>query len=111
MPLQREIANQLPEMLELFKLNQVSCAALFGSCIKSNFNESSDVDVLVEFPEMIDPLVKGTALLDLQSNLEILLHRKVDLISYSAIQNPLFLSEVNETRLIVYGKSNTRVID
>ena len=96
---------QLPKMLELFERHQVSCASLFGSCTSNRFNETSDVDVLVEFSPQIDPIVKGTALLELEEDLEQLLHRKVDLISYSAIRNPYFLSEVNETRMIIYGTS------
>ena len=105
MQLNREIEMQLPKMVELFERHEVSCASLFGSCMNDRFNEASDVDVLVEFSPQIDPIVKGTALLELEEDLEQLLHRKVDLISYSAIRNPYFLSEVNETRLIVYGKS------
>jgi predicted nucleotidyltransferase len=105
MQLNREIEMQLPKMVELFERHEVSCASLFGSCMNDRFNEASDVDVLVEFSPQIDPIVKGTALLELEGDLEQLLHRKVDLISYSAIRNPYFLSEVNETRMIVYGKS------
>lgn len=105
MQLNREIEMQLPKMLELFERHEVSCASLFGSCMNDRFNEASDVDVLVEFSPQIDPIVKGTALLELEEDLKQLLHRKVDLISYSAIRNPYFLSEVNETRMIVYGDS------
>ena len=105
MQLNREIEMQLPKMLELFERHQVSCASLFGSCTSNRFNETSDVDVLVEFAPQIDPIEKGTALLALEGQLEELLQRKIDLISYSAIRNPYFLSEVNETRMIVYGKS------
>jgi hypothetical protein len=105
MQLNREIEMQIPKMVELFERHEVSCASLFGSCMNDRFNEASDVDVLVEFSPQIDPIVKGTALLELEEDLKQLLHRKVDLISYTAIRNPYFLSEVNETRLIVYGKS------
>ncbi len=105
MQLNREIEMQIPKMVELFERHEVSCASLFGSCMNDRFNEASDVDILVEFSPLIDPIVKGTALLELEEDLKQLLHRKVDLISYTAIRNPYFLSEVNETRLIVYGKS------
>jgi hypothetical protein len=105
MQLNREIEMQIPKMVELFERHEVSCASLFGSCMNDGFNEASDVDILVEFSPLIDPIVKGTALLELEEDLKQLLHRKVDLISYTAIRNPYFLSEVNETRLIVYGKS------
>jgi predicted nucleotidyltransferase len=101
--LNQEIQSRLPEMQDLFKRYGVTCASLFGSCLKDRFSGSSDVDVLVEFDFQMDPIDKGTALLALESDLEHLLHRKVDLVSYSAIRNPYFLSEVNETRLIVYN--------
>lgn len=50
--------------------------ALFGSVLRDDFTDESDVDVLVEFePEY----VPGFAFLDMEDELSEILHRKVDL--------------------------------
>jgi predicted nucleotidyltransferase len=74
----------------------------FGSILTSAFNEESDVDFLVEFKQ--DSIVDfASNYFELKFALEDLLERKVDLIEYSAIRNPYFKEEVDETRELIYG--------
>jgi uncharacterized protein len=59
--------------------------AVFGSVLREDFRPDSDVDVLVEFePEVHCGLF---ALVDMESELEKILGRGVDLVEKSAIQN------------------------
>ncbi len=56
-------------------------SALFGSYVRGDQKEDSDIDFLVEFP-------KGASLLDaidLQNKLQDVLGKDVDLVSYKAI--------------------------
>ncbi|MFL0684071.1 MAG: nucleotidyltransferase family protein [Algoriphagus aquaeductus] len=85
----------------LCKKHKVAKLYQFGSVLTSAFNEESDVDFLVEF--------QRTEIPDFASNyfellfaLEDLLGREVDLIEYSAIRNPYFKEEVDETRKLIF---------
>lgn len=64
-------------------------SALFGSYVRGDNTDGSDIDILVDFPE-------DTTLLDvahLQRTLEARLGKKVDLVSYNAI-SPLIKASV-----------------
>jgi predicted nucleotidyltransferase len=70
----KEIAGQITPIL---KKNGISKAALFGSIVRGQEEDSSDIDILVNFDE-------GVTLLDvagLQFEFEQVLGRKVDLVS------------------------------
>ncbi len=86
----------------LCKKHKVKKLYAIGSVLTSAFNEESDVDFLVEFEQ--DSIVDfATNYFELKFALEDLLERKVDLIEYSAIRNPYFKEEVDETRELIYG--------
>ena len=60
----------------------VKKAAIFGSTARGDATSRSDVDMLVDFP-------KGKSLFDfvgLQLDLEEVLHKKVDLVTYAGLK-------------------------
>jgi predicted nucleotidyltransferase len=64
-------------------------AALFGSFAKGKISAESDIDLLVEFPE-------GKSLLDLinlKLELEKLLRRRVDIVTYASL-HPLMKDKI-----------------
>ncbi|MHA7129927.1 nucleotidyltransferase family protein [Algoriphagus namhaensis] len=92
----REAINALCEKHKVAKLYA------FGSVLSSAFNEESDVDFLVEF-QLTNISDFASNYFELQFALEDLLGRGVDLIEYSAIRNPYFKEEVDETKELIYG--------
>ncbi|MDX5339939.1 MAG: nucleotidyltransferase domain-containing protein [Cyclobacteriaceae bacterium] len=92
----REAINALCEKHKVSKLYA------FGSVLTSAFDEESDVDFLVEFQRTDIPDFASNYF-ELQFALEDLLEREVDLIEYSAIRNPYFKEEVDETKELIYG--------
>jgi uncharacterized protein len=55
---------------------------IFGSCARDDYNENSDIDILVDFNDRLDLGV----LCDLEDELQKLLGRKVDLGSESMLR-------------------------
>jgi predicted nucleotidyltransferase len=86
----------------LCEKHKVAKLYAFGSVLTSAFNDESDVDFLVEF-QRIDIPDYASNYFELQFGLEDLLARQVDLIEYSAIRNPYFKEEVDETKELIYG--------
>lgn len=77
---------------------------VFGSILTPQFNESSDVDLCVDFDwDNIPLLDSANNFFGFQEALEILLGRKIDITDDSAVRNPYFRQELNETRLLIYG--------
>ena len=75
--------------------------ALFGSVLREDFSPKSDIDVLVTFAPQA-----GLSLFDfveMQEELEGILHRKVDLVSRRGLRNPFRRHEILRTRQVVYA--------
>jgi uncharacterized protein len=76
---------------------------LFGSALTEDFSETSDLDFAVVFQSRLSPVEYGSAYLDLLSDLEELFNRKVDLVSYRVIKNPVFKAELDRTKQTLYA--------
>lgn len=73
-------------------------ASLFGSLARNDNTENSDVDLLVEFK-------KGSSLLDLSGlkiELEEILKKKVDIITYKSV-HPLLKEYIFKDEELIYG--------
>jgi predicted nucleotidyltransferase len=66
-----------------------------------NFNNESDLDILINFkPEITDPLKKGQLMWDLQFAIEDVFHRNVDLLQETTPKNHFFIKELQETKYL-----------
>ena len=78
--------------------NHIHLLALFGSVLRDDFTDKSDVDVLVEF----EPEARvGFAFITMQDELSDLLGRKVDL-NTAACLSPYFRKEVLDEAEVLY---------
>jgi hypothetical protein len=80
--------------------------ALFGSAVRGDFNQDSDIDVLVTFK----PEAKWTLFdhIDMQDELKLLFGRDVDLVSRKGIersQNHIRRREIINSARVMYAAS------
>ncbi len=85
---------------EVCRRYQVRELALFGSALRDDFRQESDLDLLVEFEP--DARASFVTLGRLERDLETLLGRKVDLIPKGGLR-PLIRGHVLSTARIVYA--------
>ncbi len=98
-----KIDNQQIELIQdLCRSGKVKTLFAFGSVIREDFNESSDVDLVVDFDEK-DPFKYADLYFNLKSNLEDVLKRQVDLLEERAIRNRLFRKQLDDTKVKIYG--------
>jgi uncharacterized protein len=82
------IQNKLRQLKpELAHKYHVSTLGLFGSIVRDDFTNESDIDIVVDFSEPI-----GIEFIDLANELELQLNRKVDLVSKDGIKPAYFLA-------------------
>lgn len=74
---------------------------LFGSILREDFDERSDVDVLVTFAS--ETQVSLFDLAQMQIELEALLGRPVDLVEKDALRNPFRKREILKTARVIYA--------
>ncbi len=75
--------------------------ALFGSVLRDDFNDESDIDVLVTFTD--DAQWSLLDFVRVRQELQDLLGRKVDLVEKPAIRNPFRRYEILRTYEVIYA--------
>lgn len=98
-----EVINEKKlELHDLCEKFDVKTMYLFGSATSSDFNNSSDIDLLITFEEL--PFDRYTDnYFDLHEALEKLFSRKVDLLTERSLKNRFFIERVENTKQLVYA--------
>lgn len=94
--------DKVNQIIELCKVHKVKSLFAFGSVLTDNFNEDSDIDLVVDFNET-DPFTYTDLYFNLKYKLEDLLKKPIDLLEDRAIRNPFFKNELNATKVKIYG--------
>jgi len=89
---------------ELCRRHHVARLDVFGSLVAGDFNESSDIDFLVEFDTDVNRR-RFDNFFELLRAMERLFNRRVDLVEAGGLRNPYFIKRVNETRKPIYAAS------
>lgn len=90
-------------MHALFKAHHVLKAEVFGSVVTSDFNASSDVDILITFDSHVPLLEYSDNYFQLKEELEKLLGRSVDLVSEKSLKNPVLIQSINSSKKSLYA--------
>ncbi|GAB3489610.1 nucleotidyltransferase domain-containing protein [Spirosoma knui] len=96
------LANELPIVTRILKENGVERAYAFGSVCTDQFNENSDIDILIAFDDTLDPVHYGDNYFKIASALEAVLKRPVELVTERSLQNPYFIASLNKTKTAIY---------
>ena len=92
--------NQIRIFCQQYNIIEFS---LFGSVLRDDFHDESDVDILIEFEAGY--WLSWSVWRDLQDDLQQLVGRKVDVIRKELVTNPYVKAEIFKTRQVLYGKS------
>ena len=96
--LSREKLEEIKDIIvKVLKKHNVKRAAIFGSIARGEATEESDIDIVIEFEgrkSLLD-------LVDLKLELQELLGKKVDVITYNSI-NPLLKEQIlNKQKILL----------
>ena len=75
--------------------------ALFGSVLRDDFRDDSDVDVLVEFEDGYHPGYRGW--LEMEDELRAIFGREIDLVQKDAVVNPYRRRHIMADQQVVYA--------
>lgn len=108
------IINNLDKIAEICRKYHVKTMYVFGSAtgqgIDGNpFNETSDIDLLVDYEDIIydaNSAVSGFELLQMIDELQALFGRKVDLVSLRALHNPVLIRNINNQKQLIYERAS-----
>ena len=94
--------NYFDQITTLCSKNKVKHLFVFGSILTEKFNETSDVDMLVDI-EGSDPLDYAENYFDLKFKLEELLKRPIDLLEERGLKNTYLIESINKSKKLIYG--------
>lgn len=96
------ISYNTDHLSNLCAIYNVEKMYLFGSVLNTNFNESSDIDVLVKFRE-IELAGYFDNYINFKEKLAALFGREVDLLEEQTLRNPILIKSINNSKELVYG--------
>jgi uncharacterized protein len=93
---------KIKQIQDLCRSKNVKSLFAFGSVTREDFNEASDVDLIVDFEEK-DPFKYTDLYFELKMKLEEILKRQVDLLEERALRNRIFKQQIDSTKIKIYG--------
>ena len=98
------ILSNINEIGQFFRKHKIERAYAFGSVLKDNFDDSSDIDLLIRFKPGIDPIEKGELWWGLHDTLRDFFNREIDIVTENSLKNPYFIKELEKTKKLIYGQ-------
>jgi predicted nucleotidyltransferase len=90
--------NDLVFLCKKYSINEL---AVFGSSIRDDFNQNSDVDILISFVHNSN--ISLFEIIELERDLSQLLNREVDIVEKESIKNPIRKERILSTKEIIYA--------
>ena len=100
--MQSLLTDNIDKIRALCINNNVKSLYAFGSVCTNNFDENSDVDLLISFFPMECGDYADTYF-NLADKFENLLQRPVDLVTEQSLGNPYFIDSISRTKTFLYG--------
>jgi predicted nucleotidyltransferase len=89
--------DDVVRLCEKYGINELS---IFGSSIRDDFSQNSDVDILVSFDKTSE--ITLFDIMDIEKEFSQLLKREVDIVEKEALKNPIRKNKILSTREIIY---------
>lgn len=96
------INNNIENIRSLCQKHNVSHLSVFGSILTEQFNNDSDIDLVVDFNN-IDIEDYADNYFDFKYSLENLFKREIDLLEDKAIKNPYLRSSIDSSKKLLYA--------
>jgi len=100
--MQRILVDNIDKISALCVEHNVKSLFAFGSVCTYDFNDSSDIDLLISFKPM-DYEDYADNYFSLADKFEEIFHRPVDLLTDKSLSNPYFIDAINRTKTLIYG--------
>ncbi|MBQ3949943.1 MAG: nucleotidyltransferase domain-containing protein [Bacteroidales bacterium] len=97
------IESNIERIIALCKQHSVDTLSVFGSVLTPRFNDESDIDLLVRFKSLPTEEYADNYL-QFSESLSEVLGREIDLVEEKAIHNPYFLSNIEQSKVQIYGR-------
>lgn len=98
--------DRIRQLCEMYDVRELFA---FGSVTSDRFEKQSDIDLVVDIDDN-DPISYANKYFSLKFQLEEILQRRIDLLENKAIRNKFLRSEIDRTKVKIYGKRSPSVV-
>lgn len=96
------LEKNIKKLRKLCDSHHVDKMYLFGSALREDFTDKSDIDLLVRFkPIDLDGYFDNY--MNFKENLKELLGRDIDLLEEQTLKNPILIRSINKSKELIYG--------
>ena len=103
MDIVKELRDHIEQIKLLCNAYQVKSLFAFGSVVSDKLKPGSDIDLIVDIDSK-DPIDYSDNYFALKFQLEDILNRPIDLLEDKAIKNPYFKKQVDQSKVLIYGR-------
>ena len=89
------------DVIRLCKKYYIIELSIFGSSIRDDFTQNSDVDILVSFEQ--NSKITLFDIMELEKEFSQLLKREVDIVEKESLKNPIRKNKILATREVIYA--------
>jgi len=99
----KELKDHIEQIKLLCNTHSVKSLFAFGSVVSDQLKTGSDIDLIVDIDSK-DPIDYSDNYFALKFQLESILNRRIDLLEDKAIKNPFLKKQIDNTKVLVYGR-------
>lgn len=99
----KELSNHIDQIRKICESNNVKTLFTFGSVTTDEFMSDSDIDLVVDIDDQ-DPISYSDYYFNLKFELEKIFNRRIDFLESKAIKNPYLKRQIEENKVLVYGR-------
>jgi predicted nucleotidyltransferase len=89
------------DVVALCKKYYIIELSIFGSSIRDDFTQNSDIDILVSFEQ--NSKITLFDIMELEKEFSQLINKKVDIVEKESLKNPIRKNKILATREIIYA--------
>jgi uncharacterized protein len=99
----KELKDHIEQINQLCGEHNVKSLFAFGSVVSDKLKADSDIDLIVDIDSK-DPIDYSDNYFALKFQLENIFNRQVDLLESKALKNPFLKKQIDNTKVLIYGR-------
>ncbi len=102
--MQALIQNNITQIQMILEKLGIKRCYVFGSASSGDFNDQSDIDLLLSFDDQLSVKEYTNNYFELHYQLRSLLNREIDIVTEKTLSNPYFIDHINKSKALIYER-------
>ena len=100
--MQAILENRKDDLKSICQTLKVKRLYAFGSVLSDNFQENSDIDFLISFPDDLSVEEYTNNYFSLHYKLREIFNREIDILTERSLSNPYLIESINKSKVLIY---------